>query len=390
MQIVGNYTLSLTIGESVVEVQPHMIGELKIVLDIDYLLPTFTMSLLDSTRLLGDITPFDKSANTIGVEISRSDNLSNLNLFEFAVKRRNVQHGSTYTVHGLLDVPNLVTQEHATSYSGNIKTNLETMASENWDITDTEIGGSLDYEKSFVQPHWPDGKLIQYLKQNLVGRNDEAGYYAFIKNIRGTRIFVFKSISEIFLQEPEYKLVVSHRAFENMLPIWDYAVYDNSQFLADFGAQQQEYVYFDYNTGAFVSTTVDIEDCPTLSEFYLVDSDRGTDSHTFTKTGRSNDFTADFKGRVQNTFFHKNTELIHMWVTTWGLENIAPGDVVQIMFGDNGAASGLFLFQHSGYWMVKRVVHKLKNTFTTSLLLCRAGVDTDIETTLKESTKRKR
>jgi len=48
----------------------------------------------------------------------------------------------------------------------------------------------------------------------------------------------------------------------------------------------------------------------------------------------------------------------------------------------------LFLYQHSGLWLVKRVVHLIGDSFQTRLLLTRCGIDTDILTSLIEAENR--
>jgi len=233
--------------------------------------------------------------------------------------------------------------------------------------------------------------MLLYLRDNILGRNGDAGYYCFVKNVKGTQVFVFKSISELFVSPVVANLVVGHKSYEDFIPVSDYRIYDNSQFLADFGAQKQAYSYWDYDSGTCVSDEVSLSNCPSLSEFYLVDSDRSDDSLTIVGSGRSNDFSSDFQGRYRNLFYRRNTEAIHMWAGTWGLENISPGDIVRVLFSE-AVVHGKLLgsYQNSGYWMVKRVVHILGSTFMTNLLLTRCGVDTENSTTLTESTLRKR
>ena len=64
MQFVGGYKLTLTIGNTIVPIQPQMIQELTISQDIDQFLPTFKMIIREPTGLLGEIVPLDKDANS--------------------------------------------------------------------------------------------------------------------------------------------------------------------------------------------------------------------------------------------------------------------------------------------------------------------------------------
>ena len=71
-----------------------------------------------------------------------------------------------------------------------------------------------------------------------------------------------------------------------------------------------------------------------------------------------------------------------MWISTWGTENIAPGDIVKMVFSEAFASGDFYLYQHSGYWLVKRVVHSLTTTFMTNILLTRNGIDSSVANTL--------
>lgn len=391
MNFTGNYTLNVTIGGKTVPVFPQMIQELTVTLDIDRLLPSFKMILHDATHILSEIAPYDKTANVIGLEFTRSDDLTNLNLFEFDVKRRKILNGDTYEVEGLLRVPTLLTKQRSRVFTGNLKSKLESVVNDDLGIKETEIGSSLSFEKTFVQPNWTDAMMFMYLKDNLIGNDSEAGYYCFIKNVRGYQVLTFKSIEELFASPVAANFIVGYKPYEDFIPITDHRIYDNSQLLADFGASKQEYSYWDYENGTCVTSSVNLTDCPSLSEFYLVDSDRETDSLTLMGAGRSNEFSSNFQGRIRNMFYRKNTEAIHMWASTWGMENLSPGDLVKVIFSDAMGHGEMFgAYQNSGYWMVKRVVHILGSTFMSNLLLARCGVDTESGTTLQESTLRKK
>lgn len=390
MNVIGNYTLNVTIGGKTIPVYPQMIQELTVTLDIDRIMPTFKMVLHDATHILSQIAPYDKTSNVIGLEFTRSLDLSNLNLFEFEVKRRRVLNSDTYEVEGLLKVPTLLTRQWTRHFSGDLRANIESIAND-LSISDTEIGTSLSQDKTFVQPTWTNAKMLLYLRDNVIGRAGEAGYYCFIKNVRGSQVLVFKSLNELFLGPVSANLVVGYKRYEDFIPVTEHRIYDNSQFLADFGAQKQSYCYWDYDEGEAAIGTVNLSDCPSLSEFYLVDSDRSEDSLRLCGSGRSNDFTPNFQGRYKNLFFRKNTEMIQMWAATWGVENLSPGDIVKVLFSEALGYGEMFgAYQNSGYWMVKRVVHILGSTFMTNLLLTRCGVDTENSTTLEESVLRKR
>ena len=79
MNLSGNYMLNVTIGGAIVPVFPQMIQEMTVTLDIDRLLPSFKMILRDATHILSGVAPYDKTANVIGLEFTRSEDMSDLN-----------------------------------------------------------------------------------------------------------------------------------------------------------------------------------------------------------------------------------------------------------------------------------------------------------------------
>jgi|GEM_PF-4280754 len=391
MEIVGNYTCNVYIGDVVVPLSPQMIEELTITQDMERLLPTFKLVVADATRLLSDTIPYDKDSNRIKIEIGRTENSSNLNMFDLFVKRRtSIYPGERVALEGTLNIPRVLTNRFSRAFTGNLKNSLERMVHEDMEIADTDVGASLDYNKDFIQPNWTDAKLLNYLKMNLIGKHGEAGYDCYVKVVKGKPIFGFHSLNEHLAGEVCYNFIVGPEPYEDCVPIGQYQIYDDSQLLADLGARTQSFRYFDYDTGVYEEGDVDITECPTLSEFYLIDSDRSTSSVLFIQTGRSNDFTKDFAGRVQNNYFSRVSNFVHMWAVTQGLENIVPGDIVKVVFAEALNRGDLFVYQHSGLWLVHRVVHIISHTFMTNLLLVRAGVDTNVENTLLKSPNRVR
>jgi len=395
---VGNYQINIKFGDVLVPILPQMIEKLTITQDIDRVFPTFSLAVKDAPGLLGEVVPFDKNLNNMDIEIARGTNPDDFNSFNFHVKRRKVYSDRIYEVEGLLNIQGLLSPIKQRVLTGNVKANIETVVNDELEITKTEVGASLDYDKIILQPFWNNIKLFRYLKDNLIGSNNECGFYCFVKNVKGKRTFVFKSMNELFLSPVSYKFIVAHKQYETktkeglpevFYPVSEYKIFDNSQFMSDFAAKMQQFYYFDYDTGTIVDSSINIEDCPALPEHFLIDNDNDIQGFMFPRLGRTNDFTSNFQGRVRNSFYRRATEFIHMWISTWGLENISPGDIVQVIFSEAMQRGKLFLYQHSGYWMVKRVVHIVGATFMTNLLLTRCGIDTDIATTLMEAPKRK-
>lgn len=363
-----------------------MIEELTITQDIDRILPIFRMRLKDSTGNLGEIIPFDKELNLVSIRVSRSNIPSNLNEFNFKVKRRRATFEKMYEVEGILNVDELISPNKERALSGSIKSSLEDLANTDLKISESEVSASLDYEKVLIQPNWNNMTFLRWLKGNLIGKNNETCFYCFVKNIRGSKVFVFKNIGELNLAPIQHKVIIGYKHCEDYIPVVDFEVFDNSQVITDFGALSQLYSYFDYTNGRLVESSASTLDCPSLSELFLVDKDN-TSQNKMINLGRSNSFTSNFKGRVEGNFFDRLNGLIQMWISTWGLENVSPGDIVKVVFSEALERANLFIYQHSGYWMVKRVVHIIGQSFMTNLLLSRCGIDTDLSTSLLEATK---
>lgn len=387
MIVAGNYILNVKIDDIIVPIEPQKIDEFTITQDIDRLLPVFRLRVTDPTGSLIHIIPFDKASSDISLEIARGTNHDNLNEFKFTVERRRCIEENKYEIAGVLDVNELFSSVKCRSLTGNLKTNLENIATTELEIPETEVGVSLNYEKTIIQPHWTNAKLLRYLKNNVVGRDNEAGYHCFIKNIKGRTVFVFKSLDELYVKPVEYKFIVGPDTFQNYYPVSMYRIYDNSELIADYGAKSQEYDYFNYNTGEYVDKSIPVNDCPSLAEHFLINKDDVSDGAPFFRFGRSNDFTTDFDGKARNSYYNRLKQLICMWISTCGLENVVPGDIVQVIFGEMLHRKDLFVYQHTGLWMVKRAVHLIGQSFLTNLLLVRNGIDTEMDTSLIPATE---
>ena len=384
MNLVGNYYINLKFGDIDVPVSPQMVDSIVVTQDIDRLLPTFKISVMDATGVLGEITPFDKEMNNITLEFSRTDYTNEVNNFDFSVKRRKPDSDRKYQIEGVLNVPGILTNLYRRAITGNVKTSIESLAGE-LGIKNTEVGQSLNYDKTIIQPRWTDAKLLRYLSDNLVGRGNESCYYSFIKNTSDGKTLVFNSLDELLSKPIKYGFIISHKPYEDLIPVIEYKVFDNSPIISDLGAASQDYGYFDYETGVYTENSISIDDCPALAERMLVDGDNVNDSVFVTGLGRSNDFTGNFNGRMRGSYYRRINGLINMWISVGGLENAAPGDLVKIIFGESFVGGNLLMYQHSGYWLVQRVTHILGSSFMTSLLLTRNGIDTSIDTGLLKS-----
>ena len=333
MQFAGGYKLTLTIGNVIVPIQPQMIRELTISQDVDQILPTFKMIIQESSGLLGEIIPLDKDANNIGLKITGMLGDDYSNEFKFLVKRRKTSSSKEYAIEGVLAITGLFDPSKTRALTGNVRTNITNIVVDELGISDTDIGQSLSYDKTIIQPSWTNAQLFRYLKTNITGLNQQAGFYCFIKNIEGIPTFVFKSINELVAQKSIFNFMIGPKQFEDYRPVTEYHVLDSSQFLGSFGTKIQSYSYFDYNTGVYKNNSIGLANYPALAEQFLVNDDDDTIGITPVK-GRYNDFALDFEGRIRNSYYDRLTGLVNMWISTWGTENVAPGDIVKVVFNE--------------------------------------------------------
>ena len=393
--MIGNYNLIIRFGDAIVPFSTSVLRELTIIQDMNKLLPEFRFRMLDATGAITHVVPFDQNVNKVQFEFAQDYETKDINLFEFSVFTREPGAGQSnpsteYDISGLLDVTKLFSPDYSRGLPGSIKTTLELLALEELGVTGVEVSSGLDYEKTLIQPTWTNAQLLNKLKEYLIGRNGEYGYKCFIKNYQYKKIFVFKSISEMIKNPISYKFILNDMQYQDQLPIFEYYIFDNYKLYGVFGTRTQSYSYFNYETSQYIRNTEVVEDYISLSDFYLIDKNDSMDSNEINDTGRSNDFTSDFKGKIKSSFGNRLLGLTKMWITTVGLPNAVPGQTIQVFF-PHGATEGgenLYSFQYSGYWLVERVVHNFGDVFLTKLLLTRHGLDTDKSTSLLAATSK--
>lgn len=402
MGIQDVYQLRLLFGDEDIALTPHTVEEFSITLDINRFLPAFRLRMLDSQGLFVHLSPLDHSISKISVEIRRGiASEEQYNRFDFDVYKR-TPDPDTYDIQGLLSIDGLFSPERCRGFSGNIKSNLETIASDDLGIENTDVSILLDYDKKLVQPSWTNAQFLNYLKNNISGENGETCWYTFIKNIfisdnSKAPIFVFKCYNEFTNEKPKYNFMIGGQAIlknnrgktTSYYPVFDYDILDNYKVIGIYGNQTKTYSYFNYSTSQFVNNSVSLNEYFSLSEFLLIDKD-DPDNSVDISTGRSNDFTEDFAEKATGQHYRRTTDLVKMWITVWGLESIAPGDIVKLKIALPSNPDFELNYQYQGYWMVERVVHMFGMGYTMRLLLTRGGIDTLYNTSLVPAIKRKK
>ena len=396
----AGYHLLIKLGDSnFVPISNTNLKELTIVQDINKFLPSFRLKLVDNTGVLTHILPFDKNLNTINIELAKGpQEIDDRNNFIFKVYRRTPESdqntpAAIYNVSGLLDINNLFSPDYTRGFSGNLRTSLAIIGAELEGINTYSISPSLDYSKNIVQPTWTNAQLFKFLKEQLVGGSGEYGYKCYISTYKMANTFNFKSLSEMIEAPVKYKFILSGSPSEGRYPIFNYSMFDNYKIYGVFASRYQNYSYFDYDTSEYINNSETVMDYNSLSDYYLMDQEDAPENDHGNKmqdTGRSNDFTSDFKGYVKGSYGNRLINLVKMWITTEGLPNIIPGEIISIFFPHGVSTDNLYAYQYSGYWLVEKVVHNCGDTFYTKLLLTRHGLDTDKGTSLLQATNKKK
>ncbi len=382
----GIFYVNIIFGESEISIPNENISELSITTDINKIVPSAKLSFEDSTGSFGHLSPFDNNMNKMTIELSRGNIAEPELSYRFSVYRRFITNDNTYTVIGLLDINDLFVDLDPFCYSGNLIESLETIASKYLNISTSEIGSSLDYDKKIINPGWSITNFINYLKATLIGKASEASYFGYVNKDK----FVFKSLNELVIANATKKYIVNEKSFHDYSAAFEYNIFDNSMLLSKFNTYGKKNFYFDFDAGEVAEKTSDITSFPSMCQFNLVTKDRQILDTKYINRGRSNDYETDFSGRLNNSIYSANVNLIKKWLTINGDISISAGDTVEVVFGQAFAGGELDRYQHQGYWLVERIIHIIGRTFNTRLLLTRNGINTDVNNQLYEYNNYKR
>ncbi len=405
------YHLSLIWSGETLPFNLLQVKQAHITLDINKLLPSFKINLQDSEHVLSEMIPFDNKFSRVLIVLNRNTRLEEPTSFNFETYRRFPDSTDVYPFEGLLQVSNLFAPSRMRAFTGTIQNTLETIASElkiDTITMDTNISPGLEYNKTIVQPNWTNGELIQYLKKHAIGKGGEGGFYCFIKCVKQKMVFVFRTIKELYNQQVKYTFVnspnpdVDSATGDILHPMTGYKVFDNFKILGIHGCKQIDYNYFNYNATAddvtpYIADSLKIQgndneadDYFSLTDYYSIDTeDKAEDNVSISDNGRGNSFTSDFKGRAKNYLHRRANNLSKISITTWGLEDAYPGDIVNLRFLKDIVPDKALSYSYFGLWMIEKVTHICGTDFFTQLLLTRNGINTEERTTLLSATSKK-
>lgn len=412
-QHTSNYYLDIKFGEVAgktkaksnrLNTQVNVIDSLVIVQDINRMLPSFRLKFIDPTTEYTQLAPFDNSLSRIRISFNRNKYPENPATFDFDTYRVFPTSEFLFDAEGFIQIENLFSPEKIRGFSNSIsvKTHLETIAFNDLKVDRVEISGSLENAyQSILQSDISNDELFTYLKNNLLGTRNEAAYFCYIKQDKLERVFVFKSLRELYLQKPKYYFTDSTHAFGSATagkvyyPILDHKAFDNRNLFGKLGVRGIDYTYFDYETTEFKYNRINTKDNDlqeddflSLTHYLAIDSGDEDVGLSITNNGRTPTSRSDFKGNIKNELHKRLNDLSRFWITSWGIEDVSVGDVVSTEFAASPSLLGLH--QYNGSWLVERVIHMLGANFGTRLLLSRCGINTSEKTTLvKVSDKNK-
>ena len=381
-------------GETEALFDPGIIKEFNIIEDIESAVPILKMVLQNPHGMLEYFTPPDKTLNQITVELSKNLGAEEYNTYDFTIfTSKSDEH--IYSVEAYLDVRKLFNPLYARGFEDSVSDIIQSIVEDELQLSEFEISSVLDYRRILVQPNWNNAKFFKWLKENLWGRGGESCFYSFIKNVRGKPTFVFKNLDDFYMSEVSHTFVYGDSEIKDAFPIYNYGLANNLKLAGSFGRTTETYSYFDYDNDVFVpSAEMSLADYPSLSEYFLIDGSEETEpldelsDRVIHELGRSNGFTSNFAGKMYKTYFNRITHLGQIWITSSGIPDVSPGNVVKLVFLNPPSSSGeMFSHSFNGYWLVKRVVQMFGSNYLTRLLLIRSGVDVSPGTTLVKAAK---
>jgi hypothetical protein len=392
----GNYHLRLKFGEDEIPFDPKLLGvqEFTITLDINRFLPSIRIRFKDAQGILTHFQPFDSKINKIEVDFHRGSEDGDIlpNSCTFDVYRRFPDSSLMYDIEGLMSVKELFSPEKCRAFRGDVITSLASIADE-LGFNSAQISGSLNHEKTLLQAHWTNSEFLKYIRNEIMGKDDEACYYIFTKLVNGDSIFTVANVSDLGKASPKYNIMIGGEAFgvvegstkkDFYMPVDKYSFIDNYKVNLIRNTKTKECTYFDYENSEFTGYASNLDNFFSLTDYFLIDGN-DDDVSLSRYNGRSNEFTSNFLNKNLNVHYRDMMDLSKMWVTLWGIEDVNPGDIIKVRFAmpiDSLSASKFISKQYEGFWMVERAVHQFSSSFQTSLLLTRSGVDCDRSTTL--------
>lgn len=384
--LAGQYNCRVLLDDVVLDTNSSTMPKLMVVSDLHRFLPQLELTLLDQDGGLSHVWPMDQ-ARTIRIEFGYPVPSGDRNLpvaqkvrngFDFTMYRRmpthDAQSSGILELSGLLKVKNLFSPDYSRAHLGLMSGSLQQIAAE-LGISRTEIDPSLAVSKTLLQPLCSNLEFLMWHRDRLLGKAGESRFSCLVKQLSGESVFVFRSYNSFWQQKPAFRFLVGTEPVDDWLPVFTTEVVDNYMLLGAFSGKSQPYTYFDFANGRLVTAEESLQTFPSLTAWHAVHPDDSAAGQVLWQTGSTNEFDGTFVNQARTRYWDKLVNLSKIWITTWGVPNVAPGDIVQVMSSASLVAGRSEFWQYNGYWMVERALHLLSDTYQSKLLLTRNGMD---------------
>ncbi len=391
------YSLVIEFNGREVYVQTPDLLELTITCSLNSFLPKVKMNIPAMDGYLMQTVPFDQTTG-LTITFDRLGSIDTTIEFDFDIYRR-FPDSENFEVSGLLNVPNLFRPLRTRGWYDTCENILKYIAYNDLKLIKTELSAGLDTQKKILQPNITNADLFEYLRNNISNTAKDGNFYCYIKQEHLNQTLVFKSLADF--HRSGAKKILHYGAEVNNeevgtefkasnLSAWGIKVIDNYKLKQLKGVQKLDTEYFDYAASTYKKTEVLNEEYPSLTDHFSIRKDDAANGSFELRPGRSNEFTSDFSEVTKSNLYKNITGLVKLQVSTYGQEDIYPGDLIQLFFPNTRAANKILTNQYEGMWMVETVEHQFGDMYITQLLLTRGGLDIIEDTSLIKAEKRKK
>lgn len=383
------YQLRFKFGSQDISISPASSNRFEITEYLDRFLPTIYIDFRDASGFLTHLTPHDSRYNTMSVSFSNDLKREKEKDLKFKIFRRKpasvVGYSNNILYCGILDIKTMFSPNYQRGWANSSLESVIRSICSTMNFSELNIKTGVSEAVSIVQPNWTNAQMLNYIAEHLKSNSGEAGFlvYCDIPNFFTTRLN-FVSLTSLLKQKPKFTYMSTPDAFDSTIyPIHTHEIIDNFDLIAHLGVSKQDYGYFDFVTGKYISRTINLEDVTFqgLSDYFAYDTQDGVEGLSQNYLGVTNNFTKDYDGLARGNYYKKLNSLTKMWITSNGNAEVNPGDIVKVVFPEAGRNVDITDYQYSGQWLVERVKHQFGSVYLTSLLLTRCGVDSGKETT---------
>jgi len=396
LSLAGTYTLRLQFGKQDIELTPSALRVVEVVEYLDKLLPSISITLNDSMGVLTHFMALDSRYNTITLMFSNpaleTDGVPKQKWMTFRIWRKNAesvtQMGNYVTFNGLLDVKNAISPRYQKGWEKKtISSIIQDVALEmGIDRARVKTDTGLNKTISIVQPNWSNVVFLRYLEERMVSASG-VGFFCWIdspagevpsETSAGKPRLNFKTMSQMVQYGTAKKTFKFGKSPDpELLPIFTFEPVDNFELINTLGIEEDEYNYYDYENGKFVTEKLKITDegMPILSEYISYDKSIGTKGLQSGTSERTTDLIQAYDQKTfRKGFYYKRINALNrIWINTMGVTDVNCGDVIKLVCSDDVK---MVDYQYTGFWLIQRIIHHISgNIYLTRMLLTRPGLD---------------